>query len=71
MSTSLNKKIASRIKQLRIDKGITQEEMSFDLNASHSYMSRIEMGQHSPSIETIQKICDVLEISLAEFFKDL
>lgn len=59
------KKIAEIIKQIRQEKGITQEDFLFDLGI---HIGRIEMGRNDISCSTLMAICDKLSISPAEIF---
>jgi transcriptional regulator with XRE-family HTH domain len=70
---NLNKQIAKRIKELRISKHKTQEELSFELKLAHSAISHIEMNSgkgRNLTISNIHRICKALDVSLADFFKN-
>ena len=58
-----------RIKELRKNKGLSQEEAAEKINISSKYLSRIEMGQHFPSIDTLVNLADVLNVELKDFFE--
>ena len=58
-------KIAKRIKELRAQKGITQEVFYNDTGIN---IGRIERSKRNFSISTLNKICAYLEISNEEFF---
>lgn len=57
--------ISIRIKGLREDKNITQEVFYNDTGIN---IGRIERLKRNPSVSTLKKICEYLEISLEEFF---
>ncbi len=63
--TELLKEIASKLKQLRKEKGITQETFYNDTNI---HIARIERGKTNISISTLNAICTYFEVSLSEFF---
>lgn len=46
----------------RARKGLTQRDMSLKLGISLSKYSRIETGKTSPTLDTVAKIIDVLQI---------
>lgn len=48
--------IGNRIKALRLEKGLSQEEFGVPVNLSRSAVSQIESGQTYPSLESIDKI---------------
>lgn len=53
-----------RLKELRKQKGYTQERFANVIGISHRTYSGIESGAHSTSIETLVEIAQVLETSL-------
>ena len=58
-----------RVKELRKNRGLSQEEAAEKVNISSKYLSRIEMGQHFPSIDTLVNLADVLKVELKDFFE--
>lgn len=66
----LNKKVAQRIRQLRIDSGYSSyETFAFDKEINRVQYWRIENGENI-TIRTLLKILKIHNISLADFFKD-
>lgn len=59
--------VAALLKQLREERGITQETLAFDAGITASALSRIERGLNRPGWETIMKLVEVLGMSLREF----
>ena len=60
--------LANRIKTIRKEKKITQEELAFRAELSLSQIARIETLKINPTISTIFRIIQVLEVDLEEFF---
>lgn len=60
-----SEKIGLRISQLRDFKKITQEELANKTGIQRANISRIESARHYPSLETLEKIADALEIPVA------
>ena len=60
--------INNQIRDLRIAKKITQQELTERTNLSVPYISQIENNHRNISLETFVKIVDALEISLSDFF---
>ncbi len=56
------KVIGQRIKTLRKEHLLTQEELAESLNISTEHLSRIETGSYRPSLNLIEKICDILSV---------
>ena len=60
--------LANRIKTIRKEKKITQEELAFRPELSLSQIARIETLKINPTISTVFRIIQVLEVDLEEFF---
>ena len=65
----LLRNLGARIKEERKSRGLTQELLAEKLQITPRYLSRLEVGQQSPSIETLVKLAKVLEVELHELFK--
>ena len=62
--------IKQRITDLRIEKGVSEYQMSLDLGHSRSYMQNISAGRSKPSIEEFLYICDYFGITPRDFFDE-
>lgn len=60
--------IGQRIRQLRESRGMTQSQLQARSKVSRSYLSRIESGQMTPSLGTLEKISEALGVGLNRFF---
>ncbi len=58
-----------KIKEIRKQKHITQEELAEMVNLDMGYISKLEVGRNFPKIGTLEKIAEVLHVDLADFFK--
>lgn len=67
-NSNLVSKIASRIKQLREEKGISQDSFFIDTDI---HIARIESGRSNVTVSTLSSICDYFGITLSDFFKDI
>lgn len=63
-------KIGNKLKELRIQKGLTQEELADRAELSKGFISQLERDLTSPSIATLVDILQCLGLSLKEFFND-
>lgn len=62
-------KIGLRIKELRTDKSLTQEEVAWKAEVDRSFMNHVENGKRNVSVDTLTKIiCNGLETSFKDFF---
>ena len=62
----LQQKIGNRIRELREFKGISQQNLAAICNFEKSNLSRIEAGRTNPTIFTLYKISQALEITISE-----
>jgi transcriptional regulator with XRE-family HTH domain len=61
--------VGERIRAIRKEKGLTQEELA-KLTAQHySYIGGIERGERNISLESLDKILEALEIAPNYFFQ--
>lgn len=58
-----NVKFGKRVAQLRHQRGITQEQLSFRSNLNRTYMGAVERGEKCPSLITITKIAKGLGVT--------
>ena len=61
------KSFGDRVKQLRRQSGISQEELADKAKIHRTYMGRIERGEANPPIFTVYKIIKALKVKSAEF----
>lgn len=63
--------IAKRIEQLCIERGLSENKLAGLADLSQSTLNSIMLSPNpDPKLSTIAKICDGLEITLAEFFSE-
>jgi len=55
--------LRDRISQLRIQKGVSEYQMSLELGHSRGYIQNISSGKSLPSVEGLFEICDYFEIT--------
>ncbi|MEJ8817403.1 helix-turn-helix transcriptional regulator [Lacibacter sp. H407] len=62
-------KIGLRIKELRTDQNLTQEEVAWKAEVDRTFMNHVENGKRNVSVDTLSKIiCNGLETSFKDFF---
>lgn len=52
-----------RIKYVRAERGLTQEQFANKLGLTRNYVARIEIGERTPSDRTISDICEKFGVS--------
>lgn len=60
--------VRDRITQLRIQKGVSEYKMSYDLGHSRGYVNNISSGKSLPSMAEFFAICEYFHITPVEFF---
>lgn len=58
--------IGVRLKQARLNKKITQEQLAEKLDVSVTYISRIERGSTNINLKRLSEICDLLDVTEGE-----
>ena len=61
-------KIGTTIRGYRLQKGLSQGDIEKRTGLLRCYLSRVENGHTVPSLETLAKIAEAMDISLADFF---
>ena len=62
--------LGEKIKSMRHQKGLTQEELANRCELTKGYISQLENNLNSPSIATLTDILSALGSNLAEFFRE-
>jgi transcriptional regulator with XRE-family HTH domain len=65
------KKFGQRIRDLRKEKGFSQESFAYRCELDRTYIGSIERGERNISLKNIEVIAKALEISIAELMKGL
>lgn len=59
-------RMGARIKEVRKSRGLSQERLAEKAEISPRFLSRLEVGQQSPSIETLARLAEALGVELWE-----
>lgn len=62
--------IGEKIRDLRLKMGLTQEELAERSNLSKGFISQVEHGNTSPSVDTLENIVYALGSNFSEFFHE-
>jgi len=62
--------IGTKIKSIRLRRGLTQEELAMRAELTKGYISQLENDLASPSIATLMDILNVLGVTLQAFFAE-
>jgi transcriptional regulator with XRE-family HTH domain len=61
-------KFGKRVRELRLEKGWSQEVFALECELDRTYISGLEKGRRNVSLKNVEKICKALGVSLNEFF---
>jgi transcriptional regulator with XRE-family HTH domain len=67
--SAINSAFARTLYAFRIEKGFSQEELSFRCEIDRSYLGQLERGEKEPCLAMIVKLAAGLEAQLSEFFR--
>lgn len=68
---TIEQQIGDRIKKIRIEKNMTQEQLAWEANVDRTYMNHVENGRKNISVRSLEKIVNALGVSFYEFFKPI
>ena len=60
--------VARNLRRLRVDRGLPQEILAVDADIDRVYVSRIERGIVSPTVDVLEKLAKALDAPLTELF---
>jgi len=66
--TDVKKLVGDRIRQLRKEKGLSQEKLGYESELHCTHIGSIERGQKSCSIDTLIKVAKGLNVEVADLF---
>ena len=62
--------LGSRIRKIRLKKGLSLSELAYMCEFEKASLSRIELGKTNTTVLTLNRISKALDISIAELFED-
>jgi DNA-binding XRE family transcriptional regulator len=67
-STTLARQLGARIRALRDEVGITQEQLAWQAELDKGYLSQVEAGKRLPSIPVVVALAEHLGLETADLF---
>ena len=59
-----------RIRQLRNERGLSQEQVALTADITPAYLGLVERGKRNATVAIVERICMAMNLSLAEFFSE-
>ena len=63
-----NFSLGKRLRELRQERAFSQEQVAHIAEITPAYLGQVERGTKNITVYTLEKVCNALNISLAEFF---
>ncbi|MEC4804466.1 MAG: helix-turn-helix transcriptional regulator [Jaaginema sp. PMC 1079.18] len=63
-------KFGSKVREIRLKKGLSQEELAEKANVHRTYIGMIERAEKNITLLNIEKIAVALDVSIVELFID-
>ena len=68
--TELCRKIGASIRKYRLQSDMSQENLSLSAGLHPAYIGRLERGEKCPTVDTLYRISEALEISIFELLRE-
>ena len=59
-------RFGKQLQQLRTRRSLTQEQLAVTAGLSRTFLTRLELGQHDPSLSTLVRLAKALRVSVTE-----
>ena len=65
---TLQRQFGERVRELRLAKGLSQEELAFRSGVHRTYLGGIERGKRNPSLKNVAAVAKALGVTLSQLF---
>lgn len=65
----LHRVVGQRLRDLREDRGLTQERLATEAGVHRTFVGKVERGESAVTVDTVAVFCAALDLTLAEFFE--
>jgi transcriptional regulator with XRE-family HTH domain len=62
--------LRARLRALRVERGLSLRGLASRADVTASFLSAVERGQSSPSLATLLRLCEVLDVTLVELLTE-
>lgn len=62
--------VAWNVRRLRVEQGISQEQLAVDAGIDRTYVGGIERGTENPSVDVLDRLAGALSLHVSELFKE-
>ena len=68
MKMPTNFSCGDRIRELRTERGLSQEQLALTAGITPAYLGLVERGTRNATVRVIERLCHAMNVSLASFF---
>jgi transcriptional regulator with XRE-family HTH domain len=66
MDKDVLKEFGLHLKEIRLTRNLSQVDLAFKGNFDRNYIGMLERGERNPSLKSLQRLADSLDIKLTE-----
>lgn len=66
----IQKQFGQKVRSIRTEKGLSQEEFASDCGLDRTYISGVERGKRNISLKNIEIVANALGVKISMFFED-
>lgn len=70
MKTPARELFAKRVRELRLERGLSQDELADAAGLHRTYIGTVERGEQSIGIDNVEKIAKALKVAISELFRE-
>lgn len=67
----IKQKFGSKVKMLRLERGMSQEALALEADLDRTYIPSIEKGERNVSIVVVEKIAKALKVTISDIFYEI
>lgn len=71
MTQATRKNVGQRIRALREEDNLTQEQLALMIGVGRSYLAKVEAGSRNATVDFLEKVAQGLDTTLGELFDGL
>ncbi len=60
--------VGERLRTLRTERGLSQEQLALMADVTPSYIGQIERNVKNPTVRILERICSTIDVTLCDFF---
>jgi transcriptional regulator with XRE-family HTH domain len=60
--------LARNVRRLRLERGLSQEELAAEASTRQALVSEVESGDANPTLDSLARLAQALQVDLAELF---